>query len=310
MSWSTEEVRSGAAYVKKMRWEWEFLKLALSQGFQPIELPILERFRWDQLAAEGREDLAVRKKWLNEQGEVEALRYDWTEVVARQRIQDNGLSDQVAYVGDIFWNGGMSRQLGLEAFQTPFPLAEQQTLGMILPYLQERIQQSTMTAVIGYHHFYQFYLPATSLIEETPLREAIRYKNNEAIQRLVNESKRPQEYQPLLSLLAYLPKQETSPFPKPPISTPAWQQAVQEIQAFASLLRESGVQEVVLDVGATPKRSYYEGITCQIYAAEALEPIATGGRYRLPSSQEASSFGMAINMPVLELFGRKEKRSC
>ncbi|WP_044641980.1 ATP phosphoribosyltransferase regulatory subunit [Risungbinella massiliensis] len=308
MSWSTEEVKSGAAYVRKMRWEWEFLEFALSQGFQPIELPILERYRWDQLVAEGREDLSVRKKWLNEQGEVESLRYDWTEVVARQRIQDNGLADRVAYVGDTFWNDGMSRQLGLEAFQTPFPLAEQQTLEVILPYLQEKIQQAPMTAVIGYHHFYQFYLPASPLIEETQLREAIRYKNNEAIQRLINNSKRPEEYQSLLSLLMYLPKRESTAFPKPPISTPAWQQAVQEIRVFASLLRECGVQEIVLDVGATPKRSYYEGITCQIYVTEALEPITTGGRYRLPSSQEASSFGMAINMPVLELFGRKEQR--
>jgi ATP phosphoribosyltransferase regulatory subunit HisZ len=303
-------VTQGANYVTKKKWEWEFLSTALQEGFTPVELPLIERFQWEQLPEQMMEMFPSRKKWLTSNGEIEMLRSDWTETASRWRQQEGAIQDPLAYVGEIFREDGSSRQFGLEVFQTPFPEAEAKTLRVIVPFLQQRIQQKPITGVVGYSNFYRFYLPQEE-IEENELQEALRYKSIDQIRQLAEKRQAGRFYQPLLQLLENSPEYgENISFPEPLIPSESWANAVGEIISFSSMLQRVGVHRVLIDLGATPLRPYYEGITCQLYVPNILEPIAMGGRYRLPTNAKESSFGMAIHMPVLEQFLGMENPTC
>lgn len=246
-------------------------------------------------------------KWFNPEGEIEVLRPDWTTAIARALVKGEITEQKWAYQGSIFRKdlpGVESRQAGVEIIHAPPLLGESECLLMARQFLS-KLKIDDYLIELGHTTIYDKLtrdLQMTSEQEET-LRQAMHDKRKDEVYQFVHDLGNKEMAKELSDLIdAYGTIEVLDEYEK------RWQhhqtlyKTVKHMKQLAAILKQSGEQEILVDLGRVRNLPYYSGLMFRGFLKENGATCFSGGRYdQLYANygQQTSAVGLAFFVDTL-----------
>ena len=255
-------------------------------------------------------------KWFNRQGEIEVLRPDWTTAVARALINQDPAQLKWCYQGSVYRNdkvGTESRQAGIEIIHTPEFLGESECLLTAVAYLKE-LNIGNYLIELGHTGIFEELTAPLQLNEEETekLRQAMHDKRRDEVYQLAagHGSKAIAEH--LTSLVdAFGPVDIMETYEQKWQSNEKLLSIIRHLKQLARLLKESGIEDVLVDLGRVKNLPYYCGVMFRGFIKENGATCFSGGRYDKlyeQFSERVSAVGLAFDVDTLaeQLSSEKE----
>lgn len=290
--------------------------------YQLIETPTFEYIDVFTLGSEGVQNPSLYK-WMNQQGEIVALRSDMTRAIARVVATQNSsqpFPQRYMYVANTFryperYQGKLHEftQVGIELVGDASCLSDAEVIMLAVEALRQAGVEG-FKLHIGSTAFLKAMLQdvGASKEEEKAIFEAIDQKDAVALKNKLNSLDATQDKIMILTRLM----QQSGDIGflrevKKYVETPSGKEALERLETMYELLTLFQVEkEVVFDFSILSYESYYTGVMFQGYVDGVGEPIVEGGRYdQLLSAfgYDLPAVGMAINMQcILQTYSKNQ----
>ncbi|WP_226034830.1 ATP phosphoribosyltransferase regulatory subunit [Aquibacillus saliphilus] len=281
-----------------------FQRVTFTRNYKQISTPVVEYANTFTNKHAGME-LSNMLKWFNREGEIEVLRPDWTTAVARALVNQHPSQLKWAYQGSVFRSdkdGIESRQAGIEIVHTPSFLGESECLLTAVNYLNE-LQINNYLFELGHTGIFDELTAPLKLNEDQleNLRKAMHDKRRDEVYQIASDNKVIAEQ--LSDLVdAYGSFDVIETYERHWENNNRLLKILKHIKQLATLLKESGVEEVLVDLGRVKNLPYYCGTMFRGFLKETGETFFSGGRYDKLYEQfneSISAVGLAFDVDVL-----------
>ncbi|MFC7363913.1 MULTISPECIES: ATP phosphoribosyltransferase regulatory subunit [Bhargavaea] len=265
------------ALIRQKQLEVEFLSFFHGNGFDIIDLPVVETFDWPAMTEDDLRLMPQRESWV-QNGTVHALRHDWTNAIVRYLHKYKINAERAVYSGPVFHSGAETRQLGMEVFSES-TTRQQEGLSLMIGFMDEQMNDRPRTAVISHYALLPMIL-GEEKVADPAIRRALSQRSTSALRQLLGDH-------PLLDLIGDQPEAQVH---KLRSVFPEIREILGELTGWEETLREAGIEAVYPDITALPSQSYYDGVFIRLYGSGRTTPIASGGQY----TARSKAFGMGI----------------
>ncbi|MRH42585.1 ATP phosphoribosyltransferase regulatory subunit [Aquibacillus halophilus] len=281
-----------------------FRKITFNRNYKQISTPVVEYANTFTNKHAGM-DLRNMLKWFSKEGEIEVLRPDWTTAIARALVNQHPSQLKWSYQGSVFRSdkdGIESRQAGIEVVHTPTFLGESECLLTAVSYLKE-LQIDSYLIELGHTGIFDELTAPLQLdeIELEKLRIAMHDKRKDEVYQIASDNK---EIAGQLTELvdAFGSFDIIEYYEKHWKDNDRLLEIIQHIKQLASLLKESGVEDVLVDLGRVKNLPYYCGTMFRGFLKDNGATCFSGGRYDKLYEQfneRISAVGLAFDVDVL-----------
>ena len=261
----------------------------LLSGYDEIETPTFEYYH---VFADGLSESRRRQliKWIDSQGDILALRPEWTTPIARMaatKIQE--FPARFCYIGNAYgcenaYYGSQMEftQAGLEVLGESSPTADAEVIAVAIESLRTA-GLDHFQIELGQVMFFKGLMEDIGLEREQieELRTYIDQKNELAVALFLQEHDIDPHVQETIEKLATLfGGKEVFDQAEAFSANAKCRQAVQNLREIYELLIDFGLEEYLLvDFGLLQSIDYYSGLIFKGYAESIGYPILSGGRY-------------------------------
>uniref|UniRef100_UPI00352A7DB1 ATP phosphoribosyltransferase regulatory subunit n=1 Tax=Aerococcus urinaeequi TaxID=51665 RepID=UPI00352A7DB1 len=273
-------IRFNQAIIEQKKQELDFLHHFSMKDYDLIDLPMIETFKWTNLSKDDLNLMENRHKWQHE-GEILALRSDWTHAIVRYREKYHLHSEKIAYAGQVYTLNGEKHQLGLEIF-TDDTEKQLHVLKEMIHYIQNELQVNLSVAVISHNSLLSQLLTEEEW-HDPYTRKFINERNRDALRAKLGAD------HPIVEFMGQQATKQTAYVKQ---HFPHLKSYIEEMEKWEAALNQEQITYVYGDMLKLPSQSYYKGIFVQLYTENAIEPIASGGQYSSPTD----AFGMGLNI--------------
>ncbi|MBM7572269.1 ATP phosphoribosyltransferase regulatory subunit [Aquibacillus albus] len=283
-----------------------FRNVTTQRNYKQISTPVVEYANTFTNEIAGMK-LQNMLKWFNREGEIEVLRPDWTTAIARALVNQHPSQLKWSYQGSVFRSdkdGIESRQAGIEIVHTPVFLGEGECLLTAIHYLKELNISSYLIELGHTAIFDELTFPLQLTSEEVDqLREAMHDKRRDVVYSIVINKGSKQIADELTSLVdAFGSFDIIEKYEDKWKNNRKLLEIIQHIKQLALLLKDSGVDEVSVDLGRVKNLPYYCGTMFRGYIKGNGATCFSGGRYDKLYEQfdeSISAVGLAFDVDVL-----------
>ncbi len=283
-----------------------FREIAQARNFKAIATPVVEYATTFTNKHVGMK-LHRMLKWFNRDGEIEVLRVDWTTAIARALMKQQSPQTKWFYEGSVFRNdkdGIESKQAGIEIIRTEAFLGEVESLLTAVAYLKE-LGISNYLIELGHTGIFDEIVASLNLDEADTkkLREAMHDKRRDIVYEIALAHGTEKQVTQLTQLVdAYGSVTELRNYQSIWKDNPKLTKILDHLIELANLLKQSGVDEVIIDLGRVKNLPYYSGTMFRGYVKTDGETCFSGGRYDKLYEQfdeKISAVGLAFDVDVL-----------
>jgi ATP phosphoribosyltransferase regulatory subunit len=283
-----------------------FRRVATLRGYKEISTPVVEYANTFTNPFVGMK-LQTMLKWFNGDGEIEVLRPDWTTAIARALRNQNSDQQKWTYQGSVFRRekpGVESRQVGIELIRTPSLLGESECL-LTANHFLSQLQAKEFVIELGHTGIFEELSRSLTLSEEQAedLRSAMHDKRKDEVYRIVKSSNSKEAAEELAELVhAYGPFEMIDQYETRWKDRPLLLDIIRHLKKLANILRESGLDDLLIDLGRVKNLPYYSGTMFRGYFKESGTICFSGGRYDHLYDQfdkSISAVGLAFDVDIL-----------
>ncbi len=297
-----------------------FRNLTFKRGFKQISTPVVEYAETFTNPYAGM-SLTNMLKWFDRDGEIEVLRPDWTAAIARALVKQHPSQLKWSYQGSVFRrdkDGIESSQAGIEIVHTPIFLGESECLLTAVAYLKE-LNISNYLIELGHTGIFEELTANLEISEEKleKLRQAMHDKRSDEVYQLVTSVGSEREATELTDVIeAYGSFDVIESYEQKWQNNPKLLAIVQHLKQLANVVKETGVEDVIVDLGRVKNLPYYCGTMFRGYLKENGATCFSGGRYDKLYEQfedKKSAVGLAFDVDVLAenlSFSENRERIC
>ncbi|WP_186577346.1 ATP phosphoribosyltransferase regulatory subunit [Aquibacillus kalidii] len=283
-----------------------FRQVTTKRNFKQISTPVVEYANTFTNKYAGME-LQNMLKWFNRDGEIEVLRPDWTTAIARALVSQHPSQLKWSYQGSIFRSdkhGTESRQAGVEIVHTTPLLGESECLLTAIHYLKELHIDHYLIELGHTGIFDELTSPLkleTDQLEK--LRMAMHDKRKDEVYQIVANSGNSNIADQLSMLIdAYGSFDVLEKYEKLWAGNSRLLDILGHLKQLAVLLKDLGVQDILVDLGRVKNLPYYCGTMFRGFLATDGSTCFSGGRYDKLYEQfneQISAVGLAFDVDVL-----------
>lgn len=282
-----------------------FKKVALSRAFKPIETPVVE---FSETFTNPHVGMPFNQmlKWFDRFGEVEVLRPDWTTAIARALMNQDPNQLKWFYQGSVFRqdkNGIESQQAGIEIIRTKPLLGEVESLFFAVDFLNH-LEINNYLIELGHTDIYETIIEPLSLttLEDKRLRQAMHDKRKDLVYDIAKGNKAiATELVDLIN--AYGDESILDEYKIKFKDRGSLVAIIDQLQSIFHVLKQLGVNELIVDLGRVKQLPYYSGMMFRGYLKSSGKTCFTGGRYDklyAQFNQSISAVGLAFDVDVLK----------
>ncbi|MDL4839563.1 ATP phosphoribosyltransferase regulatory subunit [Aquibacillus rhizosphaerae] len=283
-----------------------FRKITTDRNYKQISTPVVEYATTFTNKYAGM-NLQNMLKWFNREGEIEVLRADWTTAIARAVVNQDSSQLKWSYQGSVFRSdkdGIESRQAGIEIVHTPSFLGESECLLTAVTYLTE-LNTDNYLIELGHTGIFEELTSPLQLTEDQleKLRGAMHDKRRDVVYQIAASNGQEEIAEALTNLVdAYGSFDIINKYEKMWSDNDRLLNIIKHIKQLANLLKDSGVDEVLVDLGRVKNLPYYCGLMFRGFLKSSGLTCFSGGRYDKLYEQfdeRISAVGLAFDVDVL-----------
>ncbi|MDC3426213.1 ATP phosphoribosyltransferase regulatory subunit [Aquibacillus sp. 3ASR75-11] len=283
-----------------------FRNVTKKRNYQPIATPVVEYATTFTNAYAGMQ-LNNMLKWFNGDGEIEVLRPDWTTAVARALMKQSSTQQKWTYQGSVFVRdkpGMESRQAGIEVIHASTFYGESECLLTARAFLEE-LNIEDYLIELGHTGIFDELTAHLQLSDKQldSLRQAMHDKRKDEVFQLASLHGDTETAEALTGLVeAYGSFDVIDAYEKRWKSNERLLSIIQHIKKLANLLKETGVNDVIVDLGRVKNLPYYCGTMFRGFLKQNGATCFSGGRYDKLYEQfdkGISAVGLAFDVDFL-----------
>ena len=283
-----------------------FRKAVIGRGYNEISTPVLE---YASTFTNENVDMKLQNmmKWFDSEGEIEVLRPDWTTAIARALSTQEKQPQKWAYQGSIFQRnkpGVEYHQAGVEIIHMPQLMGESESLLMAKSFIQDLgIGRSIIE--LGHTDIFESLIGGLDLsIEDAErLRQAMHDKKKDEVYQIALSSGKKEIADELAGLVdAYGSMEIIAEYEERWKNEETLLGMLKHIKKLATILMQSGSEDVLVDLGRVKNLPYYSGIMFRGFLQDSGAVCFSGGRYDRLYDQfggNVSAVGLAFDVDVL-----------
>lgn len=265
-------------FIQDKQYEIDFLQLAASKNFEPIDTAFIETLVWDELSPDDLKQMKERSVWQTDDT-LFALRNDFTDQLVRY-YQHYPLTHQaVAYTGPIVRHQHVHTQLGLECYQ-PHIQEMYHAFETFQQFIEQQLQDEIQYVVIGHYQLIDLLLEHQT--ERTQLLKWVEQRNISALKSALGIS------HPLVRLLLTPTHQQlellNTLYPHDHV-------IIRSLNRWQTYFKSLHIDMIHLDITPQPPRSYYKDTFIHAYLKESGRTLS-GGYYNGP----LEGFGLGLTL--------------
>ncbi|MEK3890156.1 ATP phosphoribosyltransferase regulatory subunit [Bacillus sp. FSL K6-3431] len=284
----------------------KFRKVAINRCYREISTPVIE---YASTFTNEYVDMKLQNmmKWFNSEGEIEVLRPDWTIAIARALSNQEKRPQKWAYAGSVFQQnmpGVESHQAGVEMIHMPELMGESESLLMARSFLND-LGLEPCVIELGHAGIYEKLAAELTLSkqERERLRVAMHDKKKDEVFQIAADNGSKELADELASLVDAFGQMEIiSEYEKRWESKPELLRMLQHLKKLVLIMKASGNEEILVDLGRVKNLPYYSGIMFRGFLKESGAVCFSGGRYDQLYDQfneRVSAVGLGFEVDVL-----------
>lgn len=284
----------------------KFRRIITLRGYNLISTPVVEYASTftNEFVEMKLQDMM---KWFNPEGEIEVLRPDWTTAIARALATQEKIPQKWAYQGSVFQQstpGIESHQIGVETLHLPELLGEGECLLMARSFLRE-LGTGDCLVELGHTEIYESLASKLDLpkSELERLRLSMHDKKKDEVFQIAKNGGSIEIASELAMLVdAYGSLDVLTEYEERWKNQKNLLKILEHIKKVAQIQKQSGNEEVLIDLGMVKNLPYYSGMMFRGFLKETGEECFSGGRYdRLYEQfgESVSAVGLAFDVDVL-----------
>ncbi|ARJ50674.1 ATP phosphoribosyltransferase regulatory subunit [Staphylococcus lutrae] len=265
-------------FIQNKRYEIQFLELAASNHFQPIDTAFIETLVWDELSSDDLSQMKERSIWQADHT-LFALRNDFTDQLVRYSQHYTLDHRAVAYTGPIVRHQQVVTQLGLECYQ-PHVQDMYRAFETFQQFIEDVLQDHIAYIVIGHYELIELLLgqeaPSPQLMTWISQRNISALKKALGLSHPVVKLLLTPTHQQLALLNTLYPHDNTM---------------IQSLNRWHTYFKSINIPTIHLDITPQPPRSYYKGTFIHGHLKKR-SLVLTGGYYNGP----LEGFGLGLTL--------------
>jgi ATP phosphoribosyltransferase regulatory subunit len=283
-----------------------FRNVTQMRSYKQIATPVVEYANTFTNPYAGME-LQNMLKWFNSSGEIEVLRPDWTTAVARALVKQSPSQQKWTYQGSVFRRdkvGMESRQAGIEVVHAPTFYGESECLLTARAYL-DKLNIDDYLIELGHTGIFDELTAHLRLSTDQldQLRQAMHDKRRDEVYQLASQYGSVETAEALTDLVeAYGSFDVISEYEQHWKGNERLVEIIQHIKKLANVLKETGVNDVIVDLGRVKNLPYYCGTMFRGFLKKNGATCFSGGRYDKLYEQfdrNVSAVGLAFDVDIL-----------
>ncbi|MBS4209279.1 ATP phosphoribosyltransferase regulatory subunit [Bacillus sp. FJAT-50079] len=284
----------------------KFRKVATLRGYNEISTPVIE---YASTFTNEYVDMKLQNmmKWFNSEGEIEVLRPDWTTAIARALSNQEKYPQKWAYAGSVFKQnmpGVEHYQAGVEMIHMPELMGEGESLLMAQSFLKE-LNVGASVIELGHAGIYEQLASELTLsrADHERLRIAMHDKKKDEVFQIAAANGDKKLANELASLVDAFGQMEIiTEYEKRWENKPELLNMLLHLKKLVLIIKESGNEEILVDLGRVKNLPYYSGIMFRGFLKQSSTVCFSGGRYDQLYDQfqeQVSAVGLAFEVDVL-----------